>query len=155
MSQFFGGQLFGGDFFAAASTAGEFYNGPFFNGGFVGEVPGPDAGPTIDVVDGRARDKTRREFEARQDALKADLRRIIEHAFEGRKEGAQANPAKPLAKPEKRKMAQSILAQTDFGPMQVSLAEIIRQIDEYQRALVIEQMRRDEEDAILALMLAS
>jgi hypothetical protein len=108
----------------------------------------------IDQGDGRPRDRARAEFERRQDEWKADLRRIIERAFGEREEQQQAAPVEPLAKPEKRRMAQDILARTNFGPLQLSLAEIIAQIDAYQRALVIEQMRRDEDDAILALMLS-
>ena len=174
MSQFFGGQFFGGDLFAASSTSGDFfggpffngnffeaagtggnyYNGPFYNGGFFGDFNAPPAEIIVDTVDGRKRDQARREFEQRQDDWKADLRRVIERAFEQREEVTQAAPVEPLAKPDKRKMAQGILAQTNFGPLQLSLSEIIRPIDEYQRALVIERMRRDEEDAILLLMLA-
>jgi hypothetical protein len=112
--------------------------------------------PTIvDLGDGKKRDLDRREFERRQDDWKRDLRRIVERAFSEREEITQGAPVEPLAKPEKRKLAQSILAQTDFGPMQLSLAEIIRQIDEYQRELLIEQMRRDDEEAAITLLLAS
>ena len=108
----------------------------------------------IDQGDGRPRDRARAEFERRQDDWKADLRRIIERAFEDRQEQQQAAPVEPLARPEKRRMAQDVLARANFGPMQLSLAEIIAAIDAYQRALIIEQARRDEEDAILALMLS-
>lgn len=116
------------------------------------EAPDAPIEPTlVDTGDGRKRDLDRREFDRKQDEWKRDLRRIVEEAFNGRKEVAQAAP---LPKPEKRKLAKSILAQTDFGPMQVSLAEIIRQIDEYQALLIVEAKRRDDEEAILMLMLA-
>ena len=118
----------------------------------------PDVAPPSQIItdqgDGRPRDRAQREFERRQDDWKADLRRIIERAFEDRQEQQQAAPVEPLAKPAKRRMAQDILARTNFGPLQLSLAEIIAQIDAYQRALVIEQAMRDEEDAIIALMLS-
>lgn len=90
-------------------------------------------------------DRNKREFEAKQDEWRKQLREIIESVFE---EAAPPSDA-PMPVEVRREVARNALPLAELAGIQVSLGELMRLIQQYEA-----QRQQDDEDELFMLMAA-
>lgn len=111
--------------------------------GTVESAPAPVAVQVIRGADGR------KEFETKQDKWRDELHEIIEAAFAT----VAGDPGEPVSEPVKKEIARAALPIANMDGIEVSLKELIRLVDQYERELI--QKRQEQDDEELFMLMAA